>query len=224
MNRWSPLTAVCCGVAAGFVGCLAQDLYFALTKRLTPSGETDAFEPPEPEQADEAPTQTIARRVIEDLAQRGPLVSKSRAGRLTHYTYGSAWGGVYGVIAGTFPSALTLKGGVAFGLAVWAVSDNLLLPWFKLAAWPHHYPVKNHVYALGAHAAFGAAVSASFASILRNATPAAAWLGSVYLTRDLPKRLRPPARKLTHRGLKVLIPARQVATAWNGARQQPALF
>jgi len=223
MMRLSPLAAVCSGFAAGLVGCLAQDAFFALTKRLMPSAATDAFHPPEPQQAEEAPTQTIARRVVDGLVQRGPVLRKERAGRVVHYAFGTTWGGVYGVMAGSVPSLLTLKGGVAFGLLVWAVSDDILLPLFKVAAWPHHYPVENHLYAMGAHAAFGAAVSASFVALLRNAAPAAALLGSIYLTRRVPKALRGPARKLARAGLDILIPVRRVATALDGMPRQPFL-
>jgi hypothetical protein len=111
---------------------------------------------------------------------------------------------------------LTLKGGVAFGLLVWAVSDNVLLPSFKLAAWPHHYPVKNHLYAMSAHAAFGAAVSACFVTSLRNAAPATALLASIYVTRRVPRALRSPARKLARGGIELLLPVRRVASALNG--------
>lgn len=220
MMRLSPLAAICGGFAAGIVGCLAQDAFLALTKRLTPSASTDAFRPPEPQQAEEAPTQTIARRVVEDLVQRGPVLHKERAGRVVHYAFGGTWGSIYGIVAGSVPSLLTLKGGVGFGLVVWAISDDILLPWFKLAAWPHHYPVKNHLYAMSAHAAFGAAVSASFVALLRNAAPTAAFLASTYVTRRVPKALRPRARRLARRGLEVLLPARRVATALNGLPRQ----
>lgn len=220
MIRLSPLAALCGGFAAGLVGCLAQDAFFALTKRLTPSATTDAFRPPEPQQADEFPTQTIARRVVEGLVQRGPLVRKERAGRFVHYAFGTAWGGVYGIIAGSVPSLLTLKGGVVFGLLVWAVSDDILLPWFKVAAWPQHYPVKNHLYAMSAHAVFGAVASASFVGLSRNAAPAAAFLGSIYVTRRIPKVLRAPARKLARGGINLLLPVRRVTTALNGMPRQ----
>jgi uncharacterized membrane protein YagU involved in acid resistance len=220
MTRLSPLAAVCGGFAAGLVGCLAQDVFFALTRRLSPSATTDAFHPPEPQQLDEAPTQTIARRVVEGLVQRGPVVRKERAGRVVHYAFGTTWGGAYGVMAGSLPSLSTLKGGVAFGLLVWAVSDDVLLPWFKVAAWPHHYPVKNHLYAIAAHAVFGAAVSASFVGLTRHAAPAAALLGSIYLTRRVPRVLRAPMRNLARGGLNLLFPIRRVARALNGMPRQ----
>lgn len=216
MIRMSPLAAVCGGIAAGLVGCLAQDVFFAWTRRLMPPARAGAFEPPEPEQADETPTQTIARRVVEDLVHRGPLVHKERAGRLVHYAFGAAWGGIYGVVAGTLPMLATLKGGVAFGLVVWATSDDFLLPGFRVAGWPHRYPVETHLYAIAAHAVFGAALSVSFVGLGRAVTPVASLLGSLYVTRNLPRWLRPPVRKLTRRGLELALPLREAASALNG--------
>ena len=58
----------------------------------------------------------------EEIAQ--PLVGhalapgqqhEERAGHIVHYAFGTAWGGIYGVMAGSLPSLLTLKGGAAFG-------------------------------------------------------------------------------------------------------------
>jgi hypothetical protein len=106
---------------------------------------------------------------------------------------------------------------------VWVLADDVLLPSFKLAAWPQHYPVKTHLYAIGAHLAYGAATSACFAGIVRSSTPATALLGSLYLTRNVPKLLRPPARKLAERGLRVAIPVRRVVSALNGS-SRTAMF
>jgi uncharacterized membrane protein YagU involved in acid resistance len=213
MSRLSPLGAVCGGVVAGLVGCLAQDLFFALTKKIAPAAPRDVFEPPEPGQFEEFPTQTVARRVVEDFLERGPLLNKARGGRIVHYAFGSSWGSAYGVVASTFASARTLRGGVAFGLAVWLISDDVLLPAFRLAAWPHHYPVKTHAYAIAAHIVYGAAVCGSFALMERAAAPLSTSLGSLWLTRKAPRFLRPTARRVTARALRVALPAREAAIA-----------
>jgi hypothetical protein len=102
---------------------------------------------------------------------------------------------------------------VTFGLAVWLLSDDILLPVFRLAAWPHHYPVKTHVYAVAAHAVYGAAAWATFRAVERNALPATAWLGARWLTRHTPALLRPSARRLAQRALYVALPLRQAAAA-----------
>jgi hypothetical protein len=69
--------------------------------------------------------------------------------------------------------------------------------------------------------AYAAATSACFAGLVRSSTPATALLGSLYLTRNVPKLLRPPARKLAERGLRVAIPVRRVVSALNGSSHSP---
>jgi uncharacterized membrane protein YagU involved in acid resistance len=200
-------------VVAGLVGSLAQNLYFAWTRKLAPEPSPEVFAPVEPEQRHEQPTQTVARRFKEHLVQAGPLAKPERAAQLVHLAFGSAWGGVYGLVAGTLPSAAGVRGGVAFGAAVWLLSDDILLPAFKLAAWPHHYPVKNHVYAIAAHAVYGAAVAGTFEGLRRLSLPATAALGGYWLTRRIPRLLRPQARRLVTRGLRVALPVREAVLA-----------
>jgi uncharacterized membrane protein YagU involved in acid resistance len=214
MSRWSPMGAFCGGLAAGFVGALAQNLFFAATKRLAPAPSAPGFEPAEPEQAFEMPTQTLARRVTEQLVRRGPLEHKALAGQIVHLAFGSAWGGAYGLAVGTLPRAGSLRGGLQFGLLVWLVSDDILLPAFRLSAWPHHYPVKTHLYALAAHAVYGAAVAGAFAAIHSASTPALAALGSRWVTRRVPRLLRPTARRVVARGIRVALPIRDAALAF----------
>lgn len=210
MSLRSPLGAFCAGLAAGFAGALAQNLFFAGTKRLAPAPAPEAFAPVEPEQRHEMPTQTVARRVTEQLARRGPLEHSEGAAQAVHLVFGSAWGGLFGLVAGSLPRVDTLKGGLVFGSVVWMMSDNVLLPAFRLSAWPHHYPVKTHLYALAAHAVYGAVVASTFAALGRAATPAAAAIGSFWLTRRVPRIVRPTARRALDRTIRVALPARDV--------------
>lgn len=211
MSLRSPLGALCAGLVAGFAGALAQNLFFAATRKVAPAPSPDAFAPVEPEQRDEMPTQTVARRLTEQLARRGPLEHPEVAGQAVHFAFGSAWGALYGLAAGTLPRLGTLKGGLAFGMAVCLVSDDVLLPAFRLSAWPHHYPVKTHVYAMAAHAVYGAIVASTFAALGRAATPAAASLGSLWLARRVPRFARPTARRALNRSIRIALPVRD---AW----------
>lgn len=213
MARWTPLGAFCGGLAAGFVGSVAQNLYFSWTRKIAPRPSTDAFVPAEPEQRNEMPTHTVARRVKEQLALAGPLAKPDRAAQVVHLAFGSAWGGVYGLVAGSLPRPSGLRGGLAFGAIVWLLSDDVLLPAFKLAGWPQHYPVKTHLYAIAAHAVYGAAVATSFEALRRASLPATATLGAYWLTRRVPRLVRPRARQLTQRGLRFALPVREAVLA-----------
>ena len=165
-RRVTPLAALGRGLAAGLAGSLAQDVFFALTKKIAPESPKEAFEPPEPQQKEERATETAARRVVEGAMKR-ELPKKSVAGRVVHYLFGGAWGGAYGLLAGSFRPAATLGGGAAFGSLVWLVSDDFILPVFKLAAWPRAYPLKNHAYAVAAHLVYGATVYGVYKGITR---------------------------------------------------------
>lgn len=211
MSRSSPLGAFCGGLVAGLLGSIAQNLFFASTKKLAPSSAAP-FELAEPEQATETATQTVARRLTEHLAQRGPVEHRQLAAQLVHLGFGSAWGGAYGLVASSIPRRGVLTTGLAFGMMVWLISDDILLPAFRLSAWPHHYPVKTHLYAIAAHAVYGLTVASTHAALERAVNPAArAALGSLWVTRRAPKLLRPAARRWARRGLGVALPVRD---AW----------
>lgn len=214
MKRLSPFAALTEGLLAGLAGALAQEVFFAVTKRITPPNPKLAFTPPDPLQERETATQTIARRVVQDLAQRGPVRHPALAGELVHYAYGSAWGSLYGIAAGSFPKLRSLKGGALFGLFVWAVSDDVLLPAFKLSAWPHEYPVKNHVHAIAAHLIYGAAASASLNALTRVTPSFMSVIAAAILVRRLPRRIRGPrTRRLAARGVRAALKAREL-TPW----------
>ena len=213
MSRYSPLGAFCAGLVAGFAGAVAQNIFFAATRKLAPSPGTDAFEPVEEQQRGEMPTQTVARRALEGLVRRGPLEHTAGAGQLVHHAFGSAWGSVYGLLAGTWPRGSALRRGLQFGVVVWLVSDDILLPAFKLSAWPQHYAVKNHLYAIAAHGVYGAAVAGTFEGLSRAATPAKAALGALWLTRRVPSLLRPTARRIAYRGIRAALPVRDAVMA-----------
>lgn len=213
MHRPTPLGAFCAGVLAGAVGALTQDLFFSLTKQVAPEPDQDAFEPPESEQRNETAPQTVARRTVETLAQHGPLKSKARAGKLVHYAFGAAWGGLYGLVAGTFPRARTALGGAAFGAAVWFVSDDIILPAFRLSAWPHAYSPQVHGYAVAAHLVYGATLSGVYALGEGVAPPLTLLAASHWLTRRWPGPVRPVARRVTRRALRVASRARELRDA-----------
>lgn len=210
MHRATPLGAFCAGLVAGVAGAFTTSLYFKLTKEMAPAPEPDAFAPAEPEQRNEAPTQTVARRTVEHLARRAPLDDKERAGELVHYAFGALWGGIYGLVAGTFPRARTALGGAVFGTVVWAVSDNLILPAFRLSAWPRAYPLRVHAYAVGAHLVYGTTLAATYGTVEEGGPPLAFLLASGWVTRKWPAFARPTARRVTERALKLASRARAV--------------
>lgn len=202
MRRPTPLGSLFFGALAGAAGSLLQNFFFKATAKVAPKPPGDAFEPPEPQQRGEQPTETVARRVVEDLAERGPVdeETKKRGHAVVHYTFGSLWGAAYGLARESIPGLETVPGALAWSTLVWAVSDNLILPIFRLGAWPQAYPMKNHVYAWSAHVVYGMAVCNVYR--LLRARP---WLGALGAltvarqTRGLPRPLRKKASPILRR-------------------------
>jgi hypothetical protein len=165
----SPLGALARGLAAGAIGAGMQSLFFLATKRWMPKPTKLPSEltKPEPEAKGESNLETVARRTTEGLMQRGPIDAgtKAAAGSIVHYAFGAAWGGLYGLARET-----TSVSPLGFGALVWMASDNLLLPAFRLAAWPNKYSLKEHHYALQAHFVYGLSTAAAYA-LLRDVGP-----------------------------------------------------
>lgn len=168
-KRPSPLGAVVRGMVAGAIGAGVQSLFFKATARWmpTPTRLPKELQKPEPEAQDESSLQTVARRSIEGLMQRGPIApeTKAAAGSAVHYLFGAAWGGLYALCRESFRTSPVL-----FGLGVWMASDNLILPAFRVAAWPQHYSLREHHYAVHAHVVYGLGTSAAYA-LLRDLGP-----------------------------------------------------
>ena len=168
-KRPSPLGAVVRGTVAGAIGAGVQSLFFKATARWrpTPTKLPPELQKPEPEAKDESSLQTVARRSIEGLMQRGPIdpATKAAAGSAVHYLFGAAWGGVYALCRESFRTSPVL-----FGIGVWVASENLILPAFRVAAWPQHYRLKEHHYAVHAHVIYGLGTSAAYA-LLRDLGP-----------------------------------------------------
>lgn len=199
MRGRTPMRALVEGMVAGVVGAGVQSWFFRATASIAPKPPKGAFVPPEGEQTHESALETVARRIVEDLAQRGPLEERQRAriGTAVHYGFGAAWGGLYGLLRASYPRLWRPSGVAAFSLGVWAGSDNLLLPAFKLAAWPHRYPVRSHAYAVAAHLVYGAGVAATL--VAADEAPLLPLIAAFALARG--RRLKERAGQLVPREL-----------------------
>ena len=164
----SPLGALARGLVAGAAGAGAQSLFFALTKKWAPKTPPPPPGEGKPEGEDVSSLEAVATRLAGGMMKRGPLPpeQKARAASAVHYLFGAAWGGVYALCRESLPRISPLL----FGACVWMASDNLILPAFRLAAWPHRYPLKVHHYALHAHFAYGLATAGTYA-LLRDLGP-----------------------------------------------------
>ena len=165
----TPLGALARGLLAGAIGAGVQSLFFLTTRRWAPepTRPPPGAAGPEPEAHDETNLQTVARRLTEDMMQRGPVSPerKTRAASAVHYFFGAAWGGLYGLCRESFRVSP-----LGFGAAVWVAGDNVLLPAFHAAASPRKPSLKERHYALQAHLVYGLSTAAAYA-FLRDLGP-----------------------------------------------------
>src|SRR5437868_249348 len=130
----TPLGAFFKGLLAGAAGAFIQNQFFKATEKLKlkPDGSHVPEEEggkPEPE-SEETSLETVAHRWVEGLMRRGPLSQegKEAGGAAVHYLFGAGWGGLYGLARESFP----WMSPALFGAVVWLLSDNVILPAFRL--------------------------------------------------------------------------------------------
>ena len=161
----TPLGAVARGLAAGVVGTGAMTVWQELSTRLQSQGEagdSGSRRPPEdPWEQASAPAK-VAKRVSEGVFQHE--VSAERIPLLTnamHWGYGSSWGIVYGLAAGSTRRPQGLRAGAIFGTAVWLMSYAQLVP-MGLYEPPWKYAPRELALDLSYHLAYGVGVAGAF--------------------------------------------------------------
>jgi|SRR5579859_480787 len=114
------------------------------------TGSVARHEESEEEDATVKTAVAVSRKLFEHELTDG---EKRIAGPVVHYAYGSLVGAMYGGLAELLP--ITSAGfGLAFGSALWLVSDEIAVPALGLSKGPSEYPLETHADALSAHLAY----------------------------------------------------------------------
>jgi hypothetical protein len=159
----TPLAAVAAGLLAGAVGTISMDTVRYLRYRRAGGKDSPlAWEFAPVDSWDKAPDPgQVGKRVIEGFTQR-ELTDRWAwpISTFMHWSYGSAWGALYGIVAGSLrrPHALY---GVPFGATVWA-TGYVVLPEGGLYQPIWKYDVKTLASDLSAHLAYGAGTGTAF--------------------------------------------------------------
>jgi hypothetical protein len=106
-----------------------------------------------------APAQ-IGRRVVEGVFQRElPPTYAALTNNLTHWGYGVAWGGLFGLVQSSL-RAPRVRNGLALGALVWSAS-YVLMPLAKLYRPIWEYDAKVLAKDLGDHLVYGVGTGAA---------------------------------------------------------------
>src|SRR5919201_4368941 len=160
-SRRTPLGALARGAVAGLVGTAVMDLLqFARYRRGGGDDPLLAWEFSagllDWEQAP-APAQ-VGRRMVEGVFQRElPAERAALVSNLTHWGYGIAWGGLFGLVEGSL-RAPRVRHGLALGATVWTTSC-VLLPLARLYRPIWEYDANVPANDLGDHPDYGLGVS-----------------------------------------------------------------
>lgn len=157
MSTWRGLAA---GALGGLVGSwVMTQFHVALYGR----GVTDTREPQShrPVSAQDDATTKAADVIARTTTQRRlSRREKQVGGPAVHYAFGASTGALYGLLSAYTP-AVRRGAGIPFGIAVWLVADEIMLPLLRLAKGPRAYPAAVHGEMLAAHIVFGLATDAA---------------------------------------------------------------
>ena len=96
-------------------------------------------------------------KAAQRVAGRPLGCQKARAGEAVHYAFGAVLGLIYGAASALVP-AVAAGRGVAYGIAVALLVDEMVVPAAGLSGPPSRTPASTHAYSLVSHATFGAAL------------------------------------------------------------------
>lgn len=149
-------------IAGGVVGGLAASAAMNAVQWLWAAlGDGDHAPKPDPQQHKSEPdeeqsaTRKLARLAAEKVAHKQLTPEQqAKAGAAFHYAFGAAAGGLYGVACAASEN-VGIARGVPFGVAVWALGDELAVPALGLTKPVTQFPLSKHAYSLTAHLVYG---------------------------------------------------------------------
>jgi uncharacterized membrane protein YagU involved in acid resistance len=146
----SASTNVGAGAVAGFVATLPMTAVMELLFQHLPRHEQ--YPLPPREITDQL---TVKTGVGDEL----PELHRQWLALGAHFGYGSAMGGLYGLMFGRDAAAPMMQGAV-YGLAVWAGSYLGLLPALRILKPATEHPLERNLLMIFAHAIWGGSVGA----------------------------------------------------------------
>ncbi len=151
-RKWLLQDAVC-GMLGGAVATYAMDKITGLMYAC----ESDEVKKKEAALMQEPAYNLLARK----LAGRAgiPLTdpAAAKAGSVFHWSYGVAWGGIYGMLRNQAP-LFSKAAGLPFGVSVFVLGDEALNTVLEISPPPQKFPLAVHVRGLVGHVVYAATV------------------------------------------------------------------
>ena len=166
--KQSMLNGILAGAIAGVAGALAMNQFQRVAARVKGGREANdatlgiprTGRGPQPAQAignaSDDSTARVANAVTSAIGY--PLSSareKQVAGEFVHLAFGAINGAVYGAAVEMNPRIRAVAG-VPFGLAVWALADEGIVPALGLKRSPRDSSLGLHAYSFTSHIVYGA--------------------------------------------------------------------
>jgi hypothetical protein len=140
--------AIVAGVAGALAMDLVQDGFSAIFERGRARGDRD-----EETEAIVAVVRRLARLLHDPRTTNEPGI----AGRTLHYTFGIAFAVAYGTVRARYPK-VAVGNGLGFGVALWILSDVVLIPALHLGRPLGKYSWFERANALCSHVTYAVTV------------------------------------------------------------------
>lgn len=154
----STLVGLSAGLISTWIMTKSQGQIKKVQKNFSDDQGEEEREDQDQSQDEDPSTVKLANKVSNVVVQH-PIPEKNKpvAGQIVHYGFGASMGALYGAL-NYKNHRETFASGVAYGVLVWLVADNMLVPLMGLSKSPLNTSMKTHLYALGSHLVYGASL------------------------------------------------------------------
>ncbi len=180
INRWKGFVV---GAVSGIVGVIAMDYYWKAATAITGSDPREQTQGSggdsgkaakqkgalddisligKHHEKGESSTGAMGRIAYSLFAGKEPRSKETKLtlSYLAHWIFSMVAAGAYGVVRG--PARIPdLGGGIALGVGLWGLGDELTVPLLGLSDGPTAFPPELHAHGLGAHIVYGLATAAT---------------------------------------------------------------